>query len=63
MNRVRPIIGTVSSEQIAQREKELELKIEQMQKQSIDESFAQNFPAWDLNPPVILIRRKGKRLI
>jgi len=63
MSRIRPIIGTVSSEQIAQRESELDQKIEQIQQQSIDESFAQNFPAWDLNPPAILVRRKGKKLI
>ncbi|URN95450.1 MAG: hypothetical protein NAG76_04100 [Candidatus Pristimantibacillus lignocellulolyticus] len=63
MNRVRPIIGTVSSEQIAQREKELEQKIETIQQQLINESLAQNFPAWDLNPPAILVRRKGKKFI
>jgi len=63
LNRVRPIIGAINNEQIQQKEKELEQKIVKMQREAINESLAENFPAWDLNPPAILVRRRGKKLL
>lgn len=61
MSKIRPLIGIVNHEQIEQQEKVLQQKIEKLQQQSINESLAETFPDWDLNPPTMLIRRKGNK--
>mgnify|MGYP001305484110 CR=1 FL=1 len=60
VNRVRPIIHA-SPEAAARMQEELDRKIEEVQKQTTDESLARSFPDWDLNPPAVLVRRRSAK--
>jgi hypothetical protein len=61
INRGRPVIHT-SPETAARMQEELDRKIEELQKQTTNSSLANSFPAWDLNPPAILVRRRSTKL-
>ncbi|MNB98030.1 hypothetical protein D3C75_452720 [compost metagenome] len=62
LNRGRPIIQQLSTEQAGQMQEKLDLQIEELQKQTTNQSLAESFPAWDLNPPAILVRRRSSKL-
>lgn len=63
LNRSRPIMQTISTEPVASMQEKLDLSIEELQKQTINQSLAENFPSWDLNPPAILVRRRSSKLL
>ncbi len=54
---------TISTEPVASMQEKLDLSIEELQKQTINQSLAENFPSWDLNPPAILVRRRSSKLL
>lgn len=63
LNRSKPIIQNSSTEPAAQMQAKLDLKIEELQRQTINESLAESFPAWDLNPPAVLVRRRSSKIL
>ncbi|WP_194540492.1 hypothetical protein MKY82_01775 [Paenibacillus sp. FSL W7-1279] len=63
LNRSKPIIQNTSTEPAAQMQSKLDLKIEELQRQTINESLAESFPAWDLNPPAVLVRRRSSKIL
>lgn len=63
LNRSKPIIQNSSTEPAAQMQAKLDLKIEELQRQTINQSLAESFPAWDLNPPAVLVRRRSSKLL
>ncbi|MCV4233769.1 hypothetical protein OHJ21_21650 [Virgibacillus sp. LDC1] len=63
LNRSKPIIQNSSTEPAGQMQAKLDLKIEELQRQTINESLAESFPAWDLNPPAVLVRRRSSKLL
>lgn len=63
LNRSKPIIQNSSTEPAAQMQAKLDLKIEELQKQTINQSLAESFPAWDLNPPALLVRRRSSKVL
>lgn len=62
LNRSKPIILNSSTEPVDQMQAKLDLKIEELQKQTVNQSLAESFPAWDLNPPAVLVRRRSSKL-
>lgn len=63
LNRSKPIIQNTSTEAAGQMQAKLDLKIEELQRQTINESLAESFPAWDLNPPAVLVRRRSTKIL
>ncbi|MGG3508833.1 hypothetical protein ABES58_25695 [Paenibacillus lautus] len=63
LNRSKPIIQNSSTEPAVQMQAKLDLKIEELQRQTINESLAESFPAWDLNPPAVLVRRRSSKIL
>lgn len=63
LNRSKPIIQNTSTEPTGQMQAKLDLKIEELQRQTINESLAESFPAWDLNPPAVLVRRRSSKIL
>lgn len=63
LNRSKPIIQNTSTELAGQMQTKLDLKIEELQRQTINESLAESFPAWDLNPPAVLVRRRSSKIL
>lgn len=63
LNRSKPIIQNTSTEPADQMQTKLDLKIEELQRQTINESLAESFPAWDLNPPAVLVRRRSSKIL
>lgn len=63
LNRSKPIIQNTSTEPAGQMQTKLDLKIEELQRQTINESLAESFPAWDLNPPAVLVRRRSSKIL
>lgn len=63
LNRSKPIIQISSTEPAAQMQAKLDQKIEEVQRQTINQSLAESFPAWDLNPPPVLVRRRSSKLL
>ncbi|MBG9793747.1 hypothetical protein ABD76_15035 [Paenibacillus dendritiformis] len=63
LNRSKPIIQNSSTEPAAQMQAKLDLKMEELQRQTINQSLAESFPAWDLNPPAVLVRRRSSKLL
>lgn len=63
LNRNRPNITDSSSEPAAQLQAKLDLKVAELQKETMDQSLAKSFPDWDLNPPVLLVRRRSSKLL
>lgn len=39
-------------------QRKLDLSVEQLQKNTMNQALAESFPAWDLNPPMVLVRRR-----
>lgn len=63
LNRGKPIIQPAASAPATEMQAKLDLKIEELQKQTINEPLAESFPAWDLNPPAVLVRRRSSKLL
>lgn len=63
LNRSKPIIQNISTEPAGQMQTKLDLKLEELQRQTINESLAESFPAWDLNPPAVLVRRRSSKIL
>lgn len=63
LNRSKPIIQNTSTEPAGQMQTKLDLKLEELQRQTINESLAESFPAWDLNPPAVLVRRRSSKIL
>lgn len=63
LNRGKPIIQNSSTEPIDQMQAKLDLKIEEVQKQTVNQSLAESFPSWDLNPPAVLVRRRSSKIL
>ncbi|ANY73394.1 hypothetical protein BBD41_12810 [Paenibacillus ihbetae] len=63
LNRTKPVNQNSSTEPADQKQLKLDLKIEELQRQTINQSLAESFPAWDLNPPAILVRRRSSKVL
>ncbi|GKU77776.1 hypothetical protein [Paenibacillus sp. L3-i20] len=63
LNRSRSIIQHSTTGPSADMQAKLDQKIEQLQKQTVNQSLAENFPSWDLNPPAVLVRRRSSKLL
>ncbi|UTR12029.1 hypothetical protein MM300_06985 [Evansella sp. LMS18] len=38
-------------------------KMEEIEKQTVNEALATQFPAWDLKPPSTLVKRRSSKLL
>ncbi|PAD78353.1 hypothetical protein CHH67_06190 [Paenibacillus campinasensis] len=63
LNRSKPVIQNSSTDSTDQMQEKLDLKIEELQKQTLNQSLAECFPTWDLNPPAILVRRRSSKVL
>ena len=63
LNRSNPIIQAANTDPNEQIQAKLDLKIEELQQQTVNQSLAESFPSWDLNPPAILVRRRSSKIL